>query len=151
MPLQGLTVTAGGSYVDSRILDQFTNYDAAPALVNFNGQPFPNTPKWQFASDLDYRGNLSEGLVGFIGGGITYQSATNSQLGKLPVLAVKGYTLVDLRAGIEARDGGWRLTAWGRNVGDTYYWTAANRDLDTTVRFAGRPATYGVTLSLKHR
>lgn len=151
VPIHGLTVTAGGSYIDSKVLDQFTNYDATPALVNFNGQPFPNTPKWQFASDIDYRWNLSPGLVGFVGGGITYQSATNSQLGRLPDLAVRGYTLLDLRAGIESSSGAWRLTVWGRNVGDTYYWTAANRDLDTTVRFAGRPATYGVTLSVKYR
>lgn len=150
-PIRGLTVTAGGSYIDSRVLDQFTNYDATPKLVNFNGQPFPNTPKWQFVSDIDYRTDLGERLVGFVGGGVTYQSATNSQLGKLPDLAVKGYTLVDLRAGVESRDGAWRLMAWGRNVGDTYYWTAANRDLDTTVRFAGRPATYGLTLSYKYR
>ena len=91
---------------------------------------------------------MSDGLVGFVGGGVTYQSSTNSQLGELPPLAIDSYALVDLRAGLESADGAWRLSAWGRNVGDVYYWTAANRNLDTTVRFTGRPATYGVTLSL---
>jgi hypothetical protein len=36
-------------------------------------------------------------------------------------------------------------------VGNVYYWTAANRDLDTTVRFAGMPATYGATLTYHYR
>jgi len=36
-------------------------------------------------------------------------------------------------------------------VTNTYYSTAANRDLDTTVRFAGMPATYGVTLSWRYK
>ncbi len=148
-PVRGLTINAGGSYIDSEVLDHFTNYDAAGALVDFDGESFPNTPKWQLVADLDYRWDVSDRLTGFVGGGFTYQSSTNSQLGELPDLAVDGYTLVDLRAGVESTDGAWRLTAWGRNVGDVYYWTAANRNLDTTVRFTGMPATYGVTLSYK--
>ncbi|HRD26865.1 MAG TPA: TonB-dependent receptor [Caulobacter sp.] len=148
-PARGLTINAGGSYIDSRVLDHFTNYDAAGALTDFHGEAFPNTPKWQYVMDIDYRRDVAEGLVGFVGGGVTYQSETNSQLGELPALAVDSYTLVDLRAGLESTDGAWRVSAWGRNVGDVYYWTAANRNLDTTVRFAGRPATYGVTLSYR--
>lgn len=148
-PVRGLTINAGGSYIDSEVLDHFTNYDATGALIDFDGEAFPNTPKWQVVADLDYRWDVADGLVGFAGGGFTYQSSTNSQLGELPALAVDGYTLVDLRAGLESADGAWRVTAWGRNVGDVYYWTAANRNLDTTVRFAGMPATYGVTLSYK--
>jgi outer membrane receptor protein involved in Fe transport len=70
-------------------------------------------------------------------------------LGQLPSLAVKAYSLVDLRVGVESQTGTWRLSAWGRNVGDAYYWTAANRNLDTTVRFTGRPATYGLSLSYR--
>ncbi|MFZ5669537.1 MAG: TonB-dependent receptor [Pseudomonadota bacterium] len=148
-PVRGLTVNAGGSYIKSEIEGHFTNYDPAGALVDFHGEAFPNTPEWQVVVDVDYRRTLASGLVGFVGGGLNSQSATNSQLGDLPALKVDAYTLVDLRAGVESADGAWRLSAWGRNVGDVYYWTAANRNLDTTVRFAGRPATYGVTLSYR--
>lgn len=149
-PVRGLTMSAGGSYIDSQILDHFTNYDPSGALVDFNGEAFPNTPRWQFVADVDYRWPLSGTLDAFVGGGVQYQSATNSQLGALPALAVRSYALVDLRAGVETRDHRWRLSAWGHNVGNTYYWTAANQDLDTIVRFAGMPATYGVTLTYRH-
>ncbi|MBL8772414.1 MAG: TonB-dependent receptor [Phenylobacterium sp.] len=150
-PVRGLRVTGGGSWIDSEIRGPFLNFDPAGALRDFGGESFPNTPKWHLVGDIDYRWNLNDALQGFVGASATHQSATNSQLGELPILRVRAHTLVDLRAGVGAEDGAWRLTAWGRNVGDVYYWTSANRNLDTTVRFAGMPATYGVTLSLRTR
>ncbi|MDE2462594.1 MAG: TonB-dependent receptor [Alphaproteobacteria bacterium] len=149
-PIEGLNISAGASYIESEILDRFTNYNPNGVLTDFGGEAFPNTPRWQFVSDASYTFPVSDNLSGFVGGGLTYQSATNSQLGNLALLTVRAYSLVDLRAGFETEDGRWRVTLWGRNVGDTYYWTAANRDLDTTVRYAGMPATYGVTLSFRY-
>jgi outer membrane receptor protein involved in Fe transport len=148
-PIEGLALTAGGSYVDSEVLNGFVNYNPDGVLSNLGGQAFPNTPKWQLVSDVNYSWPINDQLKGFVGGGATHQDKTNSQLGELPTLNVKAYTLIDLRAGVESQDGVWRLSAWGRNVGDAYYWTAANRNLDTTVRFAGRPATYGASLSYR--
>jgi outer membrane receptor protein involved in Fe transport len=150
-PVHGLTLSAGGSYINSRVLDNFTNYDPNGVLANFNGEAFPNTPKWQFVSDADYRFPVTQGLDGFVGGGLTYQGSTNSQLGALPLLNVKAYTLVDLRIGVESPNGAWRVTLWGRNIGNSYYWTAVNRDLDTTVRFTGMPRTYGATLTYRFK
>ncbi|HEY2661243.1 MAG TPA: TonB-dependent receptor [Caulobacteraceae bacterium] len=150
-PVRGLTASVGGSYIDSHILDHFTNYDPNGDVTDFNGEAFPNTPKWQLVSDVDYRWDLSDRLKGFVGGDVTYQSATNSQLGDLALLNTKAYALVDLRAGVETKDGAWRASIWGRNVGDVYYWTAANRNLDTTVRFTAMPATYGVTLTYRYK
>lgn len=150
-PMRGLKLTAGGSYIDSKVLDHFTGYDATGAIRDFNGEAFPNTPKWQFVGNADYKWALSGNLDASIGGGLTHQSSTNSQLGELPVLAIKEYTLIDLRAGIEAHDGSWKFSIWGRNVGNTYYWTTANPDLDTTVRYAGMPVTYGATLNLRFK
>ncbi|MDP3747515.1 MAG: TonB-dependent receptor, partial [Phenylobacterium sp.] len=146
-PIRGLTVNTGLSYIKSRILGGFANYDPNGAFKSFDDEAFPNTPKWQFVSDVNYTWSLTDSLNGFVGGNVTYQSRTNSQLGELPTLKTKAYALVDLRAGVETADGKWRVSAWGRNVGNTYYWTAANRATDFTVRFAGMPATYGIAVS----
>jgi outer membrane receptor protein involved in Fe transport len=150
-PISGLDVSAGGSYIHSEIMDNFTNYNPDGVLTDFNGEAFPNTPQWQLESNVEYHWGLSDKLYGFVGGDVTYQSATNSQLGDLPLLKVDPYVLLDLRAGVETRDGAWRLSVFGRNVTDTYYWTAANHDLDTTVRFAGMPATWGVSLDYRFK
>lgn len=149
-PIEGLIVSAGASYIDSEILDNFTNYDPSGVLRDFDGESFPNTPEWHFVGDISYTHPLSDSLNLLLGANLMYEGATNAQLGELDRLAVDDYTLVDLRAGIEAEDGSWRLMAWGRNVGDVYYWTTGNANLDTTVRFAGMPATYGVTLTFRH-
>jgi outer membrane receptor protein involved in Fe transport len=148
-PLRGLTVSGGASYIDSRVLDNFSNYDSNGQIVNFGGEAFPNTPKWQLVSAVDYNWSLTDHLDAFVGANANYQSQTNSELGNVPLLALRAYTLVDLRAGVQSPDGTWRFWAWGRNVGNVYYWTAASRDTDTTTRFAGAPATYGVTLSYR--
>ena len=41
-------------------------------------------------------------------------------------------------------------SVWGKNVFNKYYVTNAAHYLDTTVRFVGQPATYGITLSIKN-
>ena len=148
-PVEGLRLSAAASYIDSKILGSFVNFDSTGATRDFSGEAFPNTPEWQVVADANYSFGITDTLDGFFGANMTYQGETNSQLGMLPLLDVDAYTLVDLRAGVGAADGHWRLTFWGRNVGDEYYWTTGNPNMDTTVRFAGMPATYGVTLSLK--
>jgi iron complex outermembrane receptor protein len=150
-PIHGLRVSAGASYIDSEVLDNFSNYDSNGNVVDFGGEAFPNTPKWQLVSAADYKWRLNDRLDAFVGGNATYQSKTNSELGNVPLLALKAYTLVDLRAGVQSSDGAWRLWLWGRNVGDVYYWTAASRDTDTTTRFAGMPRTFGVSLSYRYQ
>lgn len=150
-PLLGLRLSAGESYINSKILDDYMGFDATGALRNFGGEAFPNTPKWHVIANADYKWAVGSRLDAFVGTGLSYQGRSNSQLGELPLLSTKAYTLIDLRAGVEAPDGRWRVTLWGRNITDSYYWTTANANLDTTVRFAGMPATYGVTLSFKLR
>jgi iron complex outermembrane receptor protein len=41
------------------------------------------------------------------------------------------------------------VTVWGKNVLDKYYWTNTLATFDTVVRYAGRPAEFGVTLDMK--
>ncbi|MFB0875547.1 MULTISPECIES: AMP-binding protein [unclassified Sphingobium] len=66
-----------------------------------------------------------------------------------PLLVIKSRALLDLHAGVEAADGRWGVRLWGRNVTNTYYWTSAVQNQDVNIRFAGRPATYGVSVSAK--
>jgi outer membrane receptor protein involved in Fe transport len=56
---------------------------------------------------------------------------------------------LDLRAGYEAVGGKWRAQVWAKNVTNKYYWTNVIPASDVAGRFAGRPATYGVTLGFK--
>jgi outer membrane receptor protein involved in Fe transport len=119
----------------------------------------PYTPKWQIAANADYRWPLTQTLQGFVGGNLTYHSGTFAGIGTDSIpggtgsslnLAIPAYTTLDLRAGIESANGNWRLSVWGRNVTDEYYWVNTVRLNDVVVRYAAMPATYGVTLSLRY-
>ena len=63
------------------------------------------------------------------------------------MLYIPSRTLVDLRAGVE--QGAWRVQFWGRNVFNKYYWTGSSHVNDVLYRYAGMPATYGVTVSYR--
>jgi outer membrane receptor protein involved in Fe transport len=60
---------------------------------------------------------------------------------------IDAYGTVDLRTGIESADDKWKVTLWGNNVTDKYYWTNALRVYDTVVRYSGRPAEYGISIN----
>lgn len=148
-PVRGLTINGGLTYVDSRI-DSFTNIDPFGVTRNFEGEAFPNTPKWQGSLAVDYEFPLSGRVNGFLGTNVTTRSKTNGGLGENAILDIDAYTLVDLRAGLASPDDRWKLSVWGRNVFDKYYWTNAYRIADVAARFAGKPATYGVSVSYRY-
>lgn len=153
VPLEGLRLTAAGTYINTRITRSPATLQPDPlgTFIDLKGESFPNTPKWQLSSDVEYKWSASDTIKGFVGGNVNYQSSTNSGFGKLELFRTKAYALLDLRAGVESADGRWRATIWGRNITDTYYWTAATHAQDAVVRFAGQPATYGVSLSFRYR
>lgn len=147
--VRGLTLNAGVTYVDSEI-GNFTNFDPYGVVRNFQGEAFPNTPKWQWTASADYEFAVADGLKAFVGANASGRSATNGALGRNAILGIDGYTLLDLRAGIGAVGDRWKLSVWGRNVTDKYYWTNAYKIADVSARFAGMPATYGASLSFRY-
>jgi outer membrane receptor protein involved in Fe transport len=100
------------------------------------------TPAFSLACGAPYFVNAAGACVG-------------APVGPLPTnhpndpLNIPGYTLVDLRLGVTK--GAWQVQVWGHNVGNTYYWTAADHVNDVLLRYTGMPTTYGVTLSYRYR
>jgi iron complex outermembrane recepter protein len=110
----------------------FYNRSPTPAFSSSTGTSVPN-----FVCFVDATGACTPGPVG--------PSPTNHPNDPL---AIPGYTLIDLRAGIIKGD--WQFQVWGRNVGNTYYWTAADHVNDVLLRYTGMPATYGVTFTYRY-
>jgi outer membrane receptor protein involved in Fe transport len=82
-----------------------------------------------------------------IGGKINPAAATSPVA---TIFGINSYTLVDLRAGIAAEDDRWRVSIWGKNVFNEYYFNNVVAAFDAIVRYAGKPATYGVSVSFKY-
>jgi iron complex outermembrane receptor protein len=159
-PTRGLSINLGFTYTDA-VIDQFTGINAAGQAANFAGSAIPYTPKYQFVGNADYTFPLTSTLDGYLGGGVNTRSATKSVIGSpasppgasvqsTDLFGIDGYTTVNLRAGVASHDGHWRATLWGKNVFDKYYWNNTVAVFDTIVRYAGMPATYGITVSYRY-
>ena len=153
-----LTASGGATCVPNH----FYGFDFFAQYADFTGQRFPNAPLWQGSLDGEYDWTLSNGVAAYVGANAHSTSATNYYfVNRAPLqpqgpaypnhpndpLAIRGYTLVDLRLGIQKDN--WTAQVWGRNVGNVYYWTAATRGTDTLFRYTGQPATYGFTVTYR--
>jgi outer membrane receptor protein involved in Fe transport len=149
-PLPGLSVSPAITLVKSQIDGDFVNLAADSQVVRYSGEPFPYTPKWSGNTDVEYRRSVATEIDAFIGANASYRSGTNGSPGELNIFRIPGYTLLDVRLGIAAADGKWSASLWGHNITDKYYWQSATRNSDSEVRFAGMPATYGVSVSYRY-
>lgn len=143
-PTDGLRISGGATYVDSKVQSDPANaYDAYGVPTSFIGEQFPNTPRWHAVLDAENRFDLVDGYTAFVGGGLSYRSSSPAVLGDTPGFEIPGYTLLDLRAGAEK--GSWSVELWGRNITDKYYINNVARVADANTYTTGMPATYGVT------
>jgi outer membrane receptor protein involved in Fe transport len=157
IPFSGLTASASGTYVDGKI-KKFIGVNGSGVTADFAGTPMPLSPKWQFATALDYEFPVSEDAKLFLGANTTYNSKTYGVIGgglavpgdPDPANMIKSFFLLDLRAGVKLDDDRLSLSVWGKNVTNSYYWYNAVQIYDQKVRYTGRPATYGMTLSYRY-
>jgi outer membrane receptor protein involved in Fe transport len=160
-PTPGLRVSIGATYLKTKIEGSFINFDSYGNQRDFGGSPFPYTPEVQIVTDVQYDWTLGGSADAFIGANLNFQSDTAAVLGDAratpsAALSAKGglniddYALIDLRAGLQFDDKRFKLSVFVRNLTDEYYWSNATRITDTTVRFAGRPRTFGVSFSARY-
>lgn len=159
-PTRGLTSNVAFTFLDAKI-NKFVGINAAGVSSDFSGNLVPSTPKYQVSWATDYKFPVSNRLNAFLGGTISARSDTVAVIGgdinpptALPqtpgIFRIKAYETVDVRAGIESADNRWRASIWGKNILNAYYWNNVVSAFDTIVRYAGKPATYGVSLSYKY-
>jgi iron complex outermembrane receptor protein len=178
-PAEGLRLGASVTYLDSEVLTdggaRFVGPTAygnsctvggAPGPCDFTGSELPFTPKWSYAVNASYRYEMGSNAI-IVGADLRGQSSSVSTLNGRSIVfrnlpndrnaafveqpfVIPSYVVVDARLGYEFDDGRYKIMAWGKNVFNEYYVTNAAHYLDTTVRFTGMPATYGVTFSIKN-
>ena len=153
-PFRGLTLNASATYIEAKI-DRFTGINSAGVEADFAGTEMPFTPKFQANFSGDYVLPVSQSTDVFAGFTVAHRSSTIATVGGrqnspnaipvgLPLFRIDAYTLLDLRMGVKTGD--WKLSIWGKNVTNKYYWNNVNPSFDAIVRYAGPPATYGVTV-----
>jgi len=157
-PIDGLLLRGSGTYVNTEVKEWYTfvnpttgqdedGLNGVREQGDFSGSDLPFTPEMHFVADVDYRRPINENIGGFVGANLLYNSEANSTFGDPDKTRIDSFTTLDLRAGVEALDGTWTATVWGRNVTDEYYWSNQFVTQDVLVRYAAKPVTYGISFA----
>jgi iron complex outermembrane receptor protein len=146
-----LTMGAAVTFLDG-VVNEFTGVAISGKTNDFAGSRIPYTPAWQLAGNANYQFPISGTSTGFVGGQVTRRTATNSSIGYPALYTLPTYTLLDLQAGVDLAGGRYRVMLWGKNVTNEFYVSnVTNAVVDGIARYAGFPATFGVTFSAHYQ
>lgn len=156
-PFDGLTISVGGTYIDTEI-KAYSGFDPLGIQRNFAGQDFPYAPALTTIGDVEYAFDVGGDARAYLGASVTYNSETSTALSNKNTqfvvedtrYKIKEYTLLDLRAGVRFNDDKVRIGGYVRNVTNSFYWTNVQDNLASISRFTGMPRTYGVQLSWRY-
>ena len=162
-PAEGLTLTGSASYLKSKV-KRYSGVSVFGDVLDFSGNPLPFTPKWTLAGDIDYRVPLENGGTVFVGGGVNYRTGADTYIGgsvlqipdngvnrwltRIP-FNIDGYALVDGRIGYEFPGEKVTVSAWGKNIFNTFHVENVISYNDVITRAVGQPASYGVTVKVR--
>ena len=148
LPVAGLTLTATAAYTQATL-----NKDE-PALGAHEGERLPDSPRWQASLVGDYLFPIGEETLGFVGATVRHvgdRTISFSNSTSKPNFTLPDYTMLDLRAGIEA--GRYTLTAFVRNATNERALLSGDSSLLTRLgqvtATVARPLTAGVVLAAK--
>ena len=148
VPVEGLNLSAGGGWLDSKITSNLTSNG-----LNLKGNRPVNTAKWTFNGRASYEHAITDDLFAFISADGNYRSSQFLEIGNEPISHEKGYWVVNGQIGIQNKAQGWTLSGWVKNLTKSAYRTYAN-DLGglfgTVINIYGPPRTYGVKLSFTY-
>lgn len=162
-PVDGLTLSASGTYLDSKVTKTFTQLvtDQGNFAVfnnmgwtgDFKGSQLPYTPHFMANADVQYEWKMGS-VEPFIGGTIVYQGKSNATF-KNDVLRadffeIPSYETVDLRAGVKGNDGKWTFSIYGRNVFNKYQLNSPTYYGDARFSMAMKPTIYGASFSFRY-
>ncbi|MDF0546157.1 TonB-dependent receptor [Sphingobium sp. H39-3-25] len=164
-PFTGFSISASGSFLDSKIT-KFSGPNTAGVETDYAGSVIPYTPKYQVRIGADYSWKMGS-VSPFVGIVFSARSKALANIGGSRALVltpdfassvdpshtytIDGYSTVDARIGASFDDGKYTVTVFGKNIFNRYYVTNIFTDYDTISRFAGQPATYGITLAAKFK
>lgn len=159
-PTDGLTISAGATYLQSRVTSDFTRsvggqtvYNSMGFTGNFKDSKLPFTPEFTANADLQYEWTMGS-LKPFFGGTLVYQGKSSATYETSTLRAdffrIPSYATLDLRVGFGSEDDRWKLMLYGRNITNKYYVIAPTFYHDAYFNLVGKPAIYGAQFSVRY-
>ncbi len=162
-PTAGLTLSGSMSYLKTKV-DEYSGITVFGAQKNFAGSRLPFAPSWSLVGDIDYRMPTSAGGEVFVGAGINYRTYQDAYIAgsdlQIPnngvnrwldrtAFRIDGYALVDARIGYTFPGERLTVSAWGKNVFNTFNVQNKISYNNIITQATGMPATYGVSLKVR--
>lgn len=140
----GLSLDASVGYLKA----EYDEYIGPGGVDISNERELVNAPAWTGRLGASYRTPIAVGEL-TLDGDLSYRSRYYPTVSSSEVLAQSGFTLANAALSYETPDGRWRISAYGRNLGDKRY-IAHGFDLSDSLGYQlayyGEPRTYGVSL-----
>ena len=160
-----LSILGGLGYLDSEFLSypSASPLPGAPGVQDLTGRPNHRSPKLQASALIDYSQEFANDYLWYVRPGWSYIGEQNlgGDTNQNPQTLQAGYSLVNVRVGIENYVAGWSVELFVNNATDTEYCggmfdqplgaqigAVNTADNTTVVRcVVGDPKTYGVQFS----
>ena len=162
-PVDGLTVTAAATYLESEIKRYRATNVFAELNYDFAGNDLPFAPEFSFVGDIDYRMPTASGGNLAIGATLSYRSSVdayaagsilevpdngvNRWSNRVPFM-IGSYSLLDARIAYTFPGDKIVLAAWAKNLTDKFYVSNVISYNNAITRTVGMPRTYGLTFTM---
>ena len=130
-PADSWTVSGGLAYTDGTIENyeegncsggQIARNECPNGYQDLSGGRLPQTPKWKFNLNTNYRIGLQTVPMDLtLGANLRMQDDVLYGLSQDPYTEQDGYTILDISAALSGREKGYRVTAFVKNIFDTHY------------------------------
>lgn len=168
VPVEGLTLAAATSWLDTEITDGI-GFNQKSQKLDLEGSELPFTPEFEAFVSAKYEWSIGHGLGALVAVDASYTDDANTDVegngdstlpASLPAFGIDipagpyeyddsyvidSYTLVNARLGLQSEDGKWKGYAWGRNLTDEFYTSTTLQNNRSVSRYPGIGRTYGVT------
>lgn len=142
-PTDWLNLFASGSLLDT----EYKDYIDPLRGIDYSGNELQRTPEYQFAVGGNVRQPLND-AIDFVAA-LNYSYQDQMFWGPDNTNFEDGYGILNGRIGVEAADGKWKLSLWGKNMADELYRVSIIPFVGDEVSVFGAPQTYGVRLSVR--
>ncbi len=162
-PMRGLTLSGSASYLETKV-DEYSGITVFGAQKDFAGSRLPFAPTISLVGDVDYRMPTASGGEMFVGADVNYRSYVDAYIGGSQLMIpdngvnrwlnrvpfrIDGYALVDARIGYTFPGERLTLSAYGKNIFNTFNVQNVISYNNIITQATGQPVTYGVSLRVR--
>ncbi|HIG21865.1 TonB-dependent receptor [Henriciella sp.] len=127
----------------------FDTFDFAGRPTNVQGDPFLYSPETAASLTFLYDRPLNDSLGFSAALNGRWQSDSTAGDPDNELYDIDSYGLLNGSIALYSINDGWEVSLWGKNLTDEYYWQQITSNSNVIMRFAGKPRTYGASLSYR--